>query len=327
MHALLRVDGGPTIGYGHLMRMRALTESLQAVGHAVRVATATPAPARAVLPDAVSVEPLPARDAPAPLLACIDRCAPDVVVTDAYPVDTAYQEAVRAVVPLAVVDDDARHAVCADWLINGNLYAASLAYATAGPPPVWCVGPRFALVRRAVRTARDAPPSGRAVITFGGSDRAGLTPMAVTACAELGIAADAVVGPGVDAAVADATVAAASAGDVRVVRAPDDLPERIAAASFVLTTASSTVHECLTVETPIIAAVVAANQRPIAAHLAAEGLAVVLDGPVTARALRGALRTMATRRSLRDRFVARGADLVDGGGAARVVARLEERVG
>jgi hypothetical protein len=54
----------------------------------VCVATATPAPARAVLPDAVSVEPLPARDAPAPLLACIDRCAPDVVVTDAYLVAT-----------------------------------------------------------------------------------------------------------------------------------------------------------------------------------------------------------------------------------------------
>jgi spore coat polysaccharide biosynthesis predicted glycosyltransferase SpsG len=98
MHALLRVDGGPTIGYGHLMRMRALTEALQAAGHAVRVATATPAPARAVLPDAVSVEPLPARDAPAPLLACIDRCAPDVVVTDAYPVDTATQQAVRTAI-------------------------------------------------------------------------------------------------------------------------------------------------------------------------------------------------------------------------------------
>jgi len=111
-----------------------------------------------------------------------------------------------------------------------------------------------------------------------------------------------------------------------VVRAPDDLPERIAAASFVLTTASSTVHECLTVGTPIIAAVVAANQQPIAAHLAAEGLAIVFDGPVTVRALRGAIRTMATRRSLRDRFVARGADLIDGGGAARVVARLDKQI-
>ena len=96
MHALLRVDGGPTIGYGHLMRMRALTEALQAAGHQVHVATATPAPARSVLPDAVAIHPLPTRDDPDPLLACVDRCAPDVVVTDAYPVDTAYQRAVRA---------------------------------------------------------------------------------------------------------------------------------------------------------------------------------------------------------------------------------------
>jgi len=234
---------------------------------------------------------------------------------------------VRAAVPLAVVDDDARHAVCADWLINGNLYAASLDYETVGPPPTWCLGPRYALVRQAVVAARDAQPSGRAVITFGGSDLAGLTPMAVTACAELGVPADAVVGPGVEETVADGTTAAASGGDIRVVRAPDDLPTRLAGASFVLTTASSTVHECLTVGTPIIAAVVAANQRPIATRLAADGLAIVLDAPVRDRDLRGALRTMATRRSFRDRFVARGADLVDGGGAAWVVARLEERVG
>ena len=74
MHALLCVDGGPTIGYGHLMRMRALMEALQAAGHQVHVATATPAPARSVLPDAVTIHPLSTRDDPVPLLACIDRC-------------------------------------------------------------------------------------------------------------------------------------------------------------------------------------------------------------------------------------------------------------
>ena len=216
--------------------------------------------------------------------------------------------------------------MCADWLINGNLYGASLDYETVGAPPTWCLGPRYALVRQAVVAARGAPPSGRAVITFGGSDLTGLTPQAVTACAELGVPADAVVGPGVEETVAEATAAAASEGDIRVVRAPDDLPARLAGASFVLTTASSTVYECLTVETPIIAAVVAANQRPIATRLAADGLAIVLDAPVDDSDLRGAVRTMVTRPSVCERLVAHGADLVDGAGTARCVNKFEEKI-
>jgi len=98
MHALLRADGGPTIGYGHLMRMLALTEALQAGGHQVHVAAVTPAPARSVLPDAVTIHLLPTRDGPVPLLACVDRSALDVVVTDAYPIDEAYQRAMFTVI-------------------------------------------------------------------------------------------------------------------------------------------------------------------------------------------------------------------------------------
>ena len=65
----------------------------------------------------------------------------------------------------------------------------------------------------------------------------------------------------------------------------------------------------------------------IATRLAADGLAIVLDAPVDDRDLRGAVRTMVTRPSVRERPVTHGADLVDGGGAARCVDRLEERVG
>ncbi len=100
-------------------------------------------------------------------------------------------------------------------------------------------------------------------------------------------------------------------------------PLLVMAAPFVLTTASSTVYECLTVGTPIIAAVVAANQRRIATKLASDGVAIVLDAPVGDRDLRGAVRTMVTRPSVCERFVTRGADLVDGGGAARVVEKLQ----
>ena len=96
----------------------------------------------------------------------------------------------------------------------------------------------------------------------------------------------------------------------------------LAAASFVLTTASSTVHECLTVETPIIAAVVAANQRPIATRLAADGLAIVLDAPVDDRNLRGAVRTMATQLLFRQRLVTNETNSINGQGAQIITTIL-----
>ena len=53
MHLAIRSDGGPDIGYGHLVRTGALAERALEAGDRVTYATRTPGPAREVCPDGV----------------------------------------------------------------------------------------------------------------------------------------------------------------------------------------------------------------------------------------------------------------------------------
>lgn len=71
--------------------------------------------------------------------------------TDAYPVETAYQQAVREHASLAVLQDDAQHAICAELFVNGNLYRADLEYGFVGKSPEACLGTDYVLLREEIR--------------------------------------------------------------------------------------------------------------------------------------------------------------------------------
>jgi spore coat polysaccharide biosynthesis predicted glycosyltransferase SpsG len=324
-HLAIRADGGPEIGYGHLVRSGALAEELLARGHDVTVATTTPQSAGEVFPDAAAVVDLPARDDPTPFVSWIESAEPDIAFTDAYPIDTAYQQAVRERVPLAVWQDDARHAVCADLFVNGNLYAPDLDYEFVGDPPETCLGAEYVLLRDEIRSlvSDDPPwrdPPERAIVTMGGSDAANLTPSAVQAFDGTDLRIDAIVGPGFthDQEREIETAARAVSADVRVVRDPDDLPERMFDADFGVCTASSTVHELLALGTPLACTPVAENQELIARALHSRGLATVLESDPSPATIESAIKVYTTkndrRRSRRDR----GRELIDGQGADRL---------
>jgi len=246
MHLAVRADGGPSIGYGHLVRSSALAEEFLSREHAVTCLTAMPDHARDVYPAGVEVVELPSRDDPAHFLDWLGDAKPDATFTDAYPVDTAYQRAIREHVPLVVLQDDARHTVCADVFVNGNLYAADLDYEFVGAEPQTCLGTEYVLLRGDVRrlAARDPPWSDRpeyALVTMGGSDVADLTPTAVRAFDGFDLRVDAVVGPGFsrDQERSIREVAREITAEVDVVRDPPDLPARMFRADFAVSTASS----------------------------------------------------------------------------------------
>jgi len=331
MHVVIRADGGPEIGYGHLIRSGALANELHSRGHTITVATTTPQPAIAVFPDGVTTIELPSRSDPDPFVEWIDTAKPDIVFTDAYPVDTAYQQAVRQRVPLAVLQDDARHAVCADLFVNGNLYAPDLDYEFVGEPSETCLGTDYVLLRREIREQaareplwRDRPE--RAIITMGGSDIGDLTPTAVRAFDGFGLRVDAVVGPGCSARQEQLvrTAATETDADVRVTRDPDDLVERILTADIGVSTASSTTYELLALGTPLVSIPVVDNQEPIATALWKRDAATVLqrgDGEAAFHsAVSGYLRNTELRRSRQQM----GRQLVDGGGTDRVAAVITE---
>lgn len=301
------------------------------MGQTVTVATTTPESAQAVFPDRVEIHNLPSRGDPTPFVKWLETTAADVVFTDAYPVDTGYQQAVRQQAPLAVLQDDARHAVCADLFINGNLYAPDQTYEFVGDPPRTCLGTEYVLLRREIRDRaateppwRDKPE--RAIVMMGGSDIGGLTPTAVRAFDGLNLRVDAIVGPGCSTAQEWAVRTAATEvnHEVRVTRDPDDLVDRMLAADIGVSTASSATYELLALGTPLVSIPIVDNQKPIAAALSQRDAAVVLQRGDGEDAFRNGIRMYVRDTELRRRRHQRGRQLVDGSGTSRVVAAIKD---
>jgi len=326
---VVRADGGPEIGFGHLVRTSALAEVVIAAGQSVAVATTTPGAAARIFPDDVAIHPLPSRGDPDPFVDLLAEVSADAAFTDSYPVDTDYQRAIRDRLPLTVLQDDGRHAVCADLLVNGNLYAEALDYVFARDEPERCLGPDYALLRASIRDLAGAEPlwrpdPERALVTMGGSDVAGVTPTAVRAFDGFDLTVDAIVGPGVDRDTEWAVREAAAEvdADVAVSRDPEDLPDRMHRADLAVSTASSTTYELLALGTPIVCLPVADNQRPIAGALQKRDAATVLNRGADETAFRRGIRRYVDSPQLRRRRRERGRELVDGRGVERIHAEL-----
>jgi len=333
MHLAIRADGGPNIGYGHLVRTGALAEYALKNGNCVTYATRTPEHTHETCPQGVNIVALDAEQPHAAFLEWLSNARPDCVLTDSYEVDTADQRAITEMVPrLAVVLDDTRFAICADVLINGNVYAPDLEYEWVGFEPEWCPGTDFLLLRERIRgLANSCPPwrpnPERALVTMGGSDVENLTPLIIRAFDGLDVEVDAIAGPGFDTgqigAIHEATDKVSNA--VSVTRDPDDLPSRMFEADFAVSTASTTSYELLALGTPLICLPVADNQQPIATAFDDRDIATVLDRDADESVVYRALKTYATEPEIRRNRRKRGRSLVDAGGTERVAKELFSR--
>lgn len=320
----MRADGGPKIGYGHLIRTGALASELLDRGHRITYATTTPTNVREVCPSKVEVRTLPARDDPTAVKEIIsDRV--DAVVLDSYVADGSYQQELRDLATLVLISDDTRHRIAADMLVNGNLYADDLEYETIGTEPELYLGPDYLLLRPAIITyaKRDPPwrhtPS-NAIITMGGSDIANLTPTVIRAFDGFDLQVDAIVGPGFSREQELECQQAADevSSDVRVVRDPDNLPHRMFHADFAVTTASTTTYELLALGTPIINLPVVDNQMLIARALRKRNVATVLDSGAESADFVAAITEYVETPSLRRKRKTEGRRLVDSEGVRRI---------
>jgi UDP-2,4-diacetamido-2,4,6-trideoxy-beta-L-altropyranose hydrolase len=323
VHVVIRADGGPDIGYGHLVRTSTLAKEVRSRGHAVTYATTTPEAVKDTYSDSISVVSLPTRGESGPFVDWIRTVNPDVVYTDAYPVDTSYQHAVRRHVPLVVAGDDSRHTICADAFVNGNLYAKDLAYDYTGPEPTLCLGSEYLILRDEVtRLADETPPWRETVsevlVTMGGSDVREQTPTVIRALDGLDASVTVVIGPGfsngddVRRVVDDANL------DCNLVEEPPNLPELMFDADLAITACGSTSYELLALGTPFIAVVQAANQRLIADALDERELATVLFPSADAKELRAATDDLISDPARRRRYRDRGQSVVPGMGRQNV---------
>lgn len=332
---LLRADATSAIGTGHLMRCLALAAAWQARGGAVRLLTHCEAEgltARAV-GMGIDVQRLPGHhphpaDLPA-TLAALDALPGCAVVLDGYHFDLAYQRSARARAAASLVVDDAggRDGYEADLLLNQNLGAEAIPYEL----PARCtslLGPRYALLRPeflvpGLRRERQPERVARVVVTMGGADPsnhtgAALEALAAAHAAQPGFTVTAVVGAAnPNLATLRAQVAALPL-PVELAVAPEDMPGLLAGADLAISAAGSTLWELAYLGVPTVAVVIADNQRAAASALAARGAVALAEE----ERLEVPMKRLLAEHRERDSVAATGRMLVDGQGAARVVAAL-----
>jgi UDP-2,4-diacetamido-2,4,6-trideoxy-beta-L-altropyranose hydrolase len=328
---VVRADGSAAIGLGHLMRMRAVAQAAQE--RSVRVVFATRAD-RSVLgaydgPLLALPPELPPSQEPSWLAQALPRRG--FVLLDGYSFDRAMLQALRTARFRTglIVDQPGAPEALADLVVNPNLHATATRR-QEGQGQIRLSGPAFGLLRREFREARQRPRAEtseplRLLLTFGGSDVAGLTPRVLewlhAARNELPpLQITAVLGP---AASSWPAAQRWQGPGVQVLGATDRMSEVIGAADLAIAAAGTTVLELACLGVPSLLVTVVDNQDGIAAAAARAGFALDLGRAetLTAAAVIDGLKAFSAE-PRRKAAAAAAMSTVDGQGALRVVDEI-----
>lgn len=335
---LIRADASPAKGTGHVMRCLALADALRESGADVAFATAeiTPALADRLTAEGFDHHGLAADDEAAATLDIARRIGATALVVDSYWLDADWRRTVRGgFATVLALDDLADRDLYADLVWNPSPVTAGLPYDRIAPGAVRLFGSEFLLLRREIRDAITAPRpdlAGRTsiLLTFGGSDPAGLTVPLVKRLAPFlpaGINLDVVAG-GSNPSLACVQAACARFPDrVRLHVDTSAMGALMATCGLAVTAGGGTVAELAALSTPSILAIVADNQAPSAADAAARGWARIIDArgdrATAADALADRTLSLWADLTAREELSRRiGADGIDALGAPRVAAAL-----
>ncbi|ALD21135.1 UDP-2,4-diacetamido-2,4,6-trideoxy-beta-L-altropyranose hydrolase [Hymenobacter sp. DG25A] len=174
---ILRADGNPRIGLGHVMRLLALGEILSEQFTCV-FAIQEPADAvleqlRMVCEEVVEVPPMPYDGEPAWLTQNLLQPT-DVLVLDGYGFGHSFQQAVRpAVARLVYVDDLLAFPQLADLVLNPAGGVSPTSYELENPHTRLLLGPHYAPLRQAFREVtlpERTADSDTVLVCLGGAD-------------------------------------------------------------------------------------------------------------------------------------------------------------
>jgi spore coat polysaccharide biosynthesis predicted glycosyltransferase SpsG len=230
------------------------------------------------------------------------------------------------------IDDTGEGApwTAADAILNQNLHASEALYATRAPATALMLGPRWALLRREfaplAANVRSAPETAqRILVSFGGSDPAGMAPRAARALSRLGSGVHVAIVAGL-ADPRGARIPQEPADGVEIVSRPRDFARLLADADLAVVAAGTTCWELACLGVPFLAVATAPNQVEIAASLQRVGVArdTGWHADLSEERLRAEVLALVPDAGLRRRMSEAGRALVDGHGAARVAARLAE---
>lgn len=323
---LIRCDGTPEAGLGHLVRALSVADAGLARGWDVTIAGDVSSEFGRRLVEAAGVELVDATDG----LGTIARgLGASVVHVDDYVVDgSAYEEVHAAGAVFSSMEDDTFGRRTADIAIDSTLGAERIARPADGSGVV-LRGVTFAPMRAAVLQARARRHARleiahatevNALVVMGGTDATGSAATVAAVCrAAAGIDRVTVNAPASQwEAIRDA-----ARGEIELVEPDEKFLDRVVDADLVISTSSTTAWELACIGAPTLVTAVVANQGPGYRALLDAGVSrgigempAVRSDPFAARlVVEAAARDLRAGRS----WAARGMSVVDGLGARRIV--------
>ena len=340
MNFAFRADASSTLGLGHVRRCLSLAHALRERGANVAffscpsdggVAAMVQAEGFASVALGLAAPQGEVADATA-FVHAARAFRPAAVVVDHYELGARWQRAVRSAmsVALAAIDDTADRTHDVSVLVDPNFapdHAAKYA-GRLGPDTVLLGGPRYALLGPAYAMApRHVPrPHVDSIgIFMGGADALNLSETAFDACRVLA---------GFEGEIEIATtthnlnlerLTRRIAADHLTTLSLDqgDLAAFFARHGLHIGAGGGATWERCCIGAPTLAAIVAANQRPVLLPLQARGvIELVLQDPPTADPMARALKTLLADAARRHQLSMNSQALVDGLGAPRVADQL-----
>jgi UDP-2,4-diacetamido-2,4,6-trideoxy-beta-L-altropyranose hydrolase len=340
MSLVIRADASVRAGTGHVMRCLALAQTWRTAIGPVCFVTSN---GDASLAHRLEREQMTVAAAAGPpghlggllgVSAAARRTGARWVVVDGYHFAPTYRAALQgAGFRVLMIDDNGEHGPYHDDIVlNQNAHAHAGLYVDHGPSTRLLLGTEYVLLRSEfLRPAPSSPlvpfAARRLLITMGGADAGNATLTVMEALARLpgeGLECDAILGAANPHRASLEAASRARRLPVRLLRDPSDLAERMARAEAAISAGGATLWELCYSGVPTLAVALADNQRPVVAHLRAAG--ALVDGTTawkeSAAALAGAIGGLLADEELRTRLRRVARQLVDGRGAARVVAAL-----
>jgi len=329
--ARLFCEAGPGVGLGHVARCLALAEAFEEDGLRPVFVTgqAGQEALRWMAPDRYPTVP-PSADAHG-------NC--DVAIVDDYAANSGRMQAIGRNARVSVVLDDlGDRELAGDLVVNAAPDGRRASYPEAVATGArLLLGPAFAPLRAAIRLRRRAVLRDRerrgeraktVLVTAGGVDGRGLAPIFLKAVLasrhaehcniELALGGQATSWPAVE------VLAASAPSRIRCHRDTPDIAGLFGDADCSVGPGGVTLQEKLCLGLPSLAVIVADNQRGAVEGLAAQGCVLPLDARSHGteemfEAVRQALDTLLGDATARETMWRRGAALVDGLGARRIV--------
>jgi len=338
-HLVIRVDASTQMGTGHLMRCLALAQAWKDASGKVAFITAcqTEGLLERLQEEGFDINLL-AHSYPDPgdwhYTKDILAAHPNTwVVLDGYHFNEGYQQWAKEAGHRLLVIDDMAHLkhYYADILLNQNLNSQQLDY-SCEPYTRLLLGTHYVLLRREFLSWRDwkreIPTVARHIlVTLGGSDPENHTLKVIEALQKVNATGlEAVVVVGASNPHADVLEAATrqSRIPVRLVRNARNVPELMAWADIAVSSSGTTVWELLSLATPILAVVLAPNQRHIAEQIDKRGAGETLGQArnITTESLAKAITLLLEDSELRATMSGKARQMVDGEGISRVIMHL-----